>query len=873
MKKLFLIPLMTLVCSVMAWGADAHVSTIADLNAKLADASIETIYLDADLTYTTEACINILRSVTIDGQGHKISGGGIRTGSTKSTLAINQGAPDNGNWIELVTLRNITLQNAISAGQALNVRCNLTKLVIENSTIKTTGSGNNQPITFGGNQSTPVDLTINDSYISSGQAGYPLITFNPIALKTKNTTYKGYCSLYFKGVNSSAGSGGSSVDADACDFDAPNMNEPADGWNSFGTFAIADGGITFNLNNCSFNSQEIGSDEQQVFLFKAEAGSIASIDPCVIHITGDNSHINGRMLRDAQQSTRAYFQENYDPNAWKHVIEITGGTYAEDPSLVTSGDLAVTVPTGYEVAPVDYQDGETTATLYRVHKAFTSTDINQDNANAAVNVQGNTKLDADKTVNYVEVSNGATMTIGEGNTLKVTNGLDVQGSSRVVVEAGSALMIGEGGVVSEDVESIVIEADETGAGSFLMDPSVDINSQPNLTVKMLTKVGQENGQNYWHRFAMPVTGISSWTKLNAAGEQVNYGTWLYGWDYENNAWEKLPQGVKDMQPYTGYTLTHDEPLGTEVTYVFQGNQVGNLPTTLNLKEGFNFFGNSYTGYIDMATLLTNMKNDDNNIQGTAWMWNVESQGYQAVSLYKLQKGKSLQTWQKEVAPMQTFILQLTNKATANGAIDYASAIWGNPRYGNVSSAPARMMETADNYVEIKVTDEKGLYDVVDFTENAAYTDAYEDGADAPKFMNENHINVYSTIGSANYSSVVTNSIEGKMISVQAAKGTTYTLSFSNVEGTVYAIKDMVTGTVTEMKNGNTYSFTASENATAENRFMIVNRSQLPAALDNVEASAARKGIYTVMGQYLGETGMFNTLPAGVYVVDGIKVIK
>ena len=105
MKKLFLIPLLACFSCVMAWGADAHVSSIADLQAKLLDASVETIYLDADLTYASEPCINILRSVTIDGQGHKISGGGIRTGSTKSTMAINQGAPSNENWIDLVTLK------------------------------------------------------------------------------------------------------------------------------------------------------------------------------------------------------------------------------------------------------------------------------------------------------------------------------------------------------------------------------------------------------------------------------------------------------------------------------------------------------------------------------------------------------------------------------------------------------------------------------------------------------------------------------------------------------------------------------------------------------------------------------------------------
>ena len=38
-----------------------------------------------------------------------------------------------------------------------------------------------------------------------------------------------------------------------------------------------------------------------------------------------------------------------------------------------------------------------------------------------------------------------------------------------------------------------------------------------------------------------------------------------------------------------------------------------------------------------------------------------------------------------------------------------------------------------------------------------------------------------------------------------------------------------------------------------------------------ETVNAPKAIYTIMGQYVGQD--WNTLPAGVYVVDGVKVVK
>ena len=46
---------------------------------------------------------------------------------------------------------------------------------------------------------------------------------------------------------------------------------------------------------------------------------------------------------------------------------------------------------------------------------------------------------------------------------------------------------------------------------------------------------------------------------------------------------------------------------------------------------------------------------------------------------------------------------------------------------------------------------------------------------------------------------------------------------------------------------------------------------MPTALENAEVKANVKGVYTLMGQYLGEK--IDKLPAGVYVVDGVKVVK
>jgi len=101
----------------------------------------------------------------------------------------------------------------------------------------------------------------------------------------------------------------------------------------------------------------------------------------------------------------------------------------------------------------------------------------------------------------------------------------------------------------------------------------------------------------------------------------------------------------------------------------------------------------------------------------------------------------------------------------------------------------------------------------------------------------------------------------------------YTMSFSRVNGTQYAIRDLMTNVVTPMTEGNTYSFVAQPNSTIEGRFVIVPMQNMPTDVETVETTTAVKGIYTIMGQYVGETSDWETLPKGVYVVDGVKVVK
>jgi hypothetical protein len=76
-----------------------------------------------------------------------------------------------------------------------------------------------------------------------------------------------------------------------------------------------------------------------------------------------------------------------------------------------------------------------------------------------------------------------------------------------------------------------------------------------------------------------------------------------------------------------------------------------------------------------------------------------------------------------------------------------------------------------------------------------------------------------------------------------------------------------------MVEGAMYEFTAAANSVNDYRFEIVGAAKMPTAIENTEAVKSAKGIYTITGQYMGEMSVWNTLPAGVYVVNGEKLVK
>jgi hypothetical protein len=230
----------------------------------------------------------------------------------------------------------------------------------------------------------------------------------------------------------------------------------------------------------------------------------------------------------------------------------------------------------------------------------------------------------------------------------------------------------------------------------------------------------------------------------------------------------------------------------------------------------------------------------------------------------------------EIRSMDCFILNLRNGNSGTANMSYADAIWNNPRINPsapAAGAPARAYASSiDNSVVISVTSEGGQGDRLTLIERQTNDATFENGADASKFITDG-VNIYAETPAGQLSRVATNDLEGTQITFASNASEQFTLKFSNVNGTRYALRDNANGQIISLVDDATYNFTQAANTSVANRFEVVAVEHVVTGVESTKANTGVKGIYTVLGQYVGSHSQWNSLPAGVYVVDGVKMVK
>ena len=495
----------------------------------------------------------------------------------------------------------------------------------------------------------------------------------------------------------------------------------------------------------------------------------------------------------------------------------------------------------------------------------------------------NAQIAADATVELDELqinSGNATdgvqqLTINNGATLKVDR-LLMNNYARIIVEAGGKLIVkGTQGITAPVAENILLKSTADKQAYFLFNPAVTSNRHPNAQVQLYTNCYQMESSPkkiyVYQRLALPVMeGMKPTNDFNGSLFEGNSFT-TYAWYWNGNIWASLSHWT-DLKPFIGYEFANNATAGG-VTYTFSGQLVGNGDAEYDFPTGgYDYFGCSHVAPIYADSLLKPFENS--NMEATAWVWNFGTHNWTVINSENIKEG-----WAPaEIQPMTAFVLRLKG-ASGKAGMNYASAIWGNPNFdailgrpSQVSPAPARnMVDDVTNRAMINVRAENGFGDAVKLIEKDYYTTEFDNGADASKFMCEDGINLYASTEAGDLACVATDNLMGTLLSFRSGSSTQYTINLSNVIGEEYALRDNVTGQVITFAEGATSTFTQEAYTTVPARFELVEVAKMPTAIENIEEVAKASGVYTMTGQYVGRD--FTKLPAGVYVVNGVKIVK
>jgi hypothetical protein len=464
-----------------------------------------------------------------------------------------------------------------------------------------------------------------------------------------------------------------------------------------------------------------------------------------------------------------------------------------------------------------------------------------------------------------------TLTIQSGVTFTV--GRAVLGeAAQIIVEQGARFIVNDDqGVVAPNVRNIVLKSSESNPAIFVFHPGVTANRNPKATVEFISKAHIGATKNVFQRFGLPMKkdGLDT---IYAAG---NPETRFYAFDLAQDKWVGIgyinPSAAYESQkldysklnnPFEYYQMMNfDATTAAGVVYTMEGNLLGNSEPTMEILENsWKGFANSYMGKVKLSVLLQLIPN---TVDKAIYLYDVNATYASWNPVTNLNSASAM------LNPMQPFLIR-NRYASADVEFDYEHAVY-NPTVGIANPAPFQARRIAANEMTmatIRVSGENSADQII-VAEHEDFTAEFDNGYDAAKYMNEG-INMYVS-ADEKMSNFATDKLENTYVGFQAVENGAYTIEFTDVHGEELTLIDHETGARVAMVEGNVYEFTA--NGTNDYRFEIVNTFNAPTAIENTEAVKSAKGIYTVTGQFVGEMNVWNTLPAGIYVVNGEKLVK
>ncbi len=577
-------------------------------------------------------------------------------------------------------------------------------------------------------------------------------------------------------------------------------------------------------------------------------------------------------------------------------ITVYGATVTGETKVGKDGDLTDLLPTDESENPTahitvvtDPETGKQTLVVSKGQEPITSNKVSDQAEDASVKWEGpdyvNDEIAANSSLKLKELVINDTITTAEALlnpsltagalreqtlTLRAGSSLTVDrvvlgSKAKIIVEPGAKFIVtGDQGIVAPVAENIVLKTSETAQATFLFNPEVQSNRHPMATVELISRAyRKENGQYVFQRFGVP----SYADTVHRSSVSYTVPTAIYRYDYADQDWHSMAK-TEQFVPFQCYEMTTQQATAGYV-YTFKCPLVGNDNAELKIEDKWNYYANSYVAPINIKQLVSRLLSSNADaVDATIYLHQQEANWWMPVN-----KGMYLlptSTAPKEIVPMQAFITKRVGSG-ASPVINYKEQIWTpimDPSH--TAFAPARNQQVVGTAV-VEISDANGIKDEVTLLESDQFSADYDRSYDAEKYINTNSFNLFANENENQMAILATDNLAGTILSMTTKAQTTFTMTFSNVSNMDYAIRDMLTGTEVEIVEGATYMFSVPANASVAGRFQVVEPKKLPTAIEDVEENAAVKGIYTLTGQYVGND--YHNLPAGVYVVNGKKIVK
>ena len=396
-------------------------------------------------------------------------------------------------------------------------------------------------------------------------------------------------------------------------------------------------------------------------------------------------------------------------------------------------------------------------------------------------------------------------------------------------------------------EDLLIKANASGNGSFVYGNK---ESDVRATVEYYSLgEGAESASPVWQYIGIPFQ--ASKTAIN-----MYYEAWMCRWaegstDNLGGLWQWVDNSDV-LVPFEGYCITQT----AKKTYTFTGKLNAPVTTTVELDnrdaDGYAFAANSWTAPIKIQEMQDDdFTNAEKSIyiyhSGTYDDWTSNGDPVNAkdgavatlpgqYAVVPIHSSPYLAGADSVIPAMQGFFVKAIDpSADAEVKLVYNRVVY-DATYFKTSTQPMRAPRRAaqDNAPEVMVltvVGDKVGGDRVHILSRPDFSENYEDGWDGRKIAGDEAVPMLSVLkGSDSMAVAAVPTAEERYLTFRAGEDSIYTFCFDYEGETIY-LYDMLTEEATEIKTGNTYSFTAV-NKTPAPRFLITkNPPRTPTAIE------------------------------------------